>query len=87
LLHLEATGLEQRNCIKLSLVDISGGFWVSAIEVYHKVRYRNFRGGLLGVMFVAIFLLLNEILELSLIPVAVEDLFHFPLLFFIDKYR
>ena len=38
-------------------------------------------------MFVAIFLLLNEVLELSLIPVAVEDLFHFPLLFFIDEYR
>jgi len=35
----------------------------------------------------AISLLLNEVLELSLILVAVKDLFHFPLLFSINKYR
>ena len=87
MLHLEATGLEQRNCIKLSLVDISGGFWVSAIEVYHKVRYRNFRGKLLEIVFVAISLPLDKVLEVSLILVAVEDLFYFPLLFSINKYR
>jgi len=68
-------------------VDISGSSWVSAMEVYHKVRCRNFRGELPEVVFVAISLLLDKVLELSLMPVAVEDLFYFPFLFSINKYR
>ena len=68
-------------------MDISGSSWVSAIEVYHKVRCRNFGGRFLEVVFMAIFLLLDKVLELSLILAAVEDLFYFPLLFSINKYR
>ena len=87
MLCLKATGPEWKNCIKLSPVDISRSSWVSAIEVYHKVRYRNFRGKLLEIVFVAISLPLDKVLELSLMPVAVEDLFYFPFLFSINKYR
>jgi len=43
--------------------------------------------GLPGVVFAAISLLLDKILELSLILAAVEDLFYFPLLFSINEYR
>jgi len=57
------------------------------MEVYHKIRYGNFGGRLPGVVFVVIFLLLDKILELSLVPATVEDFFYFPLLFFINKYR
>jgi len=57
------------------------------IEVYHKVGYGNFRDRLPGVVFMAISFLFDEVLELSLIPVAIEDLFHFPLLFSINEYR
>ena len=60
---------------------------MSVIEVHHKIRYGNFEDKLLGVVFIAISLLLDEILELSPIPVAVKDLFHFPLLFSINEYR
>jgi len=55
------------------------------IKVYYKVRYRNFRGRLSGVVFITISLLFDKILKLSLMPAAVKDLFHFLLLFFINK--
>ena len=87
MLYLKATGPGWKNCIKLSPVDISGSSWVSAIEVYHKVRYRNFRGKLLEIVFVAISLPLDKVLEVSLILVAIKDLFYFLLLFSINKYR
>jgi len=73
--------------IKLGPVDVFGSSWVSAMEVHYKVGYRNFGGRLPGVVFMAIFLLLDKILELSPMPVAVKDLFHFPLLFSIDEYK
>jgi len=60
---------------------------MSVIEVHHKIRYGNFEDKLLGVVFIAISLLLDEILELSLMLVAVEDFFHFLLLFSINEYR
>jgi len=60
---------------------------VSIMEVCYKVGYRNFGGRLLGVVFIAIFLLFDEILELSPMLVAVENLFHFLLLFSINEYR
>jgi len=57
------------------------------MEVHYKVRYENFGGKLPEVVFVAIFLLLDEVLELSLMPAAVKDLFYFLLLFSINEYR
>jgi len=87
LLCLKATDLEQKNCIKLSLADVSGSSWVSVIEVHYKVWCGNFGDRLPEVVFIAISLLLDEVLELSLIPAAIEDLFYFPLLFSIDEYR
>jgi len=80
-------GLGQKNYIKLSLADISRGSWASAIEVHYKVRCRNFGDRLPRVVFTVIFLLLDEALEPSLVLAAVKDLFHFPLLFFIDEYQ
>jgi len=60
---------------------------MSAIKVYYKIGCRSFGGGLLGVIFTAISLPLDKVLELSLVPVAIEDLFYLPLLFSVDKYR
>jgi len=40
-----------------------------------------------GVVFAAISLPLDEVLEPSPVLATVEDLFHFPLLFSINKYR
>jgi len=57
------------------------------MEVHYKVRYENFGGKLPEVVFVAVFLLLDEVLELSLMPAAVKDLFYFLLLFSINEYR
>jgi len=68
-------------------VDVSGSSWVSTMEVHYKVRYENFGGKLPEVVFVAVFLLLDEVLELSLMPAAVKDLFYFLLLFSINEYR
>jgi len=68
-------------------VDVSGSSWVSTMEVHYKVKYENFGGKLLEVVFVAVFLLLDEVLELSLMLAAVKDLFYFLLLFFINEYR
>jgi len=87
LLYFEAMDLGQINYIKLSLVDVSRSFWISAVEVCHKIRYGNFRGGLPGVVFVAIFLLLDEVLELSLVLAAIEDSFYLPLFLSINNYR
>lgn len=60
---------------------------MSVIEVCYKVGCRNFRDRLLEVVFVAISLLLNEILELSLVLATVRDLFYFLLLFSVNEYR
>ena len=60
---------------------------MSAIEVHYKIGCRNFGDGLLGVVFAAISLLLDEVLELSPVPATVKNLFHFPLLFSINEYR
>jgi len=68
-------------------VDVSGSSWVSTMEVHYKVKYENFGGKLPEVVFVAVFLLLDEVLELSLMPAAVKDLFYFLLLFSINEYR
>jgi len=42
------------NCIKFGPADVSRYSWISVIEVHYKVRYGNFGGRLLEVIFVAI---------------------------------
>jgi len=46
----------------------------------------DFRGGLPGIMFMAIPFPLDEILEFSPVPTTVEYLLYFPLHFSIDDY-
>ena len=46
----------------------------------------DFGGRLPGIVFTAIFLLLDEVLESSPVPTTVKYLFHFPLRFSVDDY-
>jgi len=47
----------------------------------------NFGSRLPGIVFVAVSLSLNEVLESSLVPTTVEYFFYFPLHFSVDDYR
>jgi len=47
---------------------------------------RNFRGRFPGIMFAAISLLLDEILEFSLVPTTVKYFLYFPLYLSVDNY-
>jgi len=57
------------------------------VEVCHKVRYRNFRGRLLEVVFIAISLLFNEILKISPVLVTVENFFYLLLFLSVNDYE
>jgi len=57
------------------------------VEVHYKVRYRNFRGKLLEVVFVTIFLLFNKILEISPVLVAVKNFSYLPLFLSVNNYK
>jgi len=57
------------------------------MELYCEFWCRDFGGGLPGIVFTAVSFLLDEILESSPMPMAVEYLLYFPLWFFIDDYR
>jgi len=66
--------------------DVSQSSGVFAMELCYESWYRNFGGGLPGIMFVAISLPFNEVLEPSLVPTTVEYLLYFPLCFSINDY-
>jgi len=81
-----SNGLGVKDVVKLCMLDVSQSSGVFAIELYCEFWYGNFGGGLPGIMFVAIFFSLNEVLEFSLVPTTVKYFLYFPLCFSINDY-
>ena len=82
----QSNGLRVKNVVELYTLDVSRSTRVFVVELYCQFQSGDFRGGLLGIVFVAISFSLNEILESSLVPTIVEYLFYFPLCFSVDDY-
>jgi len=76
-----------KNVVELRTSDMSQSSGVFAMELRCEFWYGNFGSELPGIVFLAISLPLNKVLESSLVPTTVEYLFYFPLHFSIDDYR
>jgi len=59
----QSNGLRMKNVVKLCMSDMSRSSGVFAMELRYEFWCRNFRSGLPGIVFIAISLPLNEILE------------------------
>jgi len=81
-----SNGLGMKNVVELCTLDMSRSSGVFAMELRYEFWYRSFRSRLPGIVFVAVFLLLNEVLESSPIPTTVEYFLYFPLCFSVDDY-
>jgi len=78
--------LRMKNVVELYASDV---FWsprVFAMELRCEFWSGDFRGRLLGIVFVAISFPLDEVLESPLVPMTVEYLFYFPFHFFVNDY-
>jgi len=75
-----------KDVIELCTSDVSQSSRVFAMELRCEFWCRDFGGGLPGIVFTAVFFLLNEILESFPVPTTVEYLLYFPLCFSIDDY-
>ena len=78
--------LGMKNAVELHASDVSRSPGVFAVELYCQFWSRDFGGRLPGIVFAAISFPLDEVLESSLVPTTVEDLFYFPLCFSTDDY-
>ena len=75
-----------KNVVELHVSDVSRSPRVFAIELCYEFQSGDFGGGLPGIVFAAISLLLDEVLESFPVPMTVEYLFYFPLRFSINDY-
>jgi len=75
-----------KNVVELRALDMSRSPRVFAMELRCEFRSGDFRGRLPGIVFTAISLPLDEVLESSPVPMTVEYLFYFPLRFSVDDY-
>jgi len=82
-----SNGLRMKNVVKLHVLDMSWNSGVFAIELCCEFWYGNFRSRLPGIVFAAVSLPLNEVLESSLVPTTVEYFLYFPLRFSVNDYR
>jgi len=81
-----SNGLGMKNVVKLHASDVSQSSGVFAMELRYEFWCGNFGGRLPGIVFSAVSLPLNEVLESSPVPTTVEYLFYFPLHFSVDDY-
>jgi len=81
-----SNGLRVKDAVELHALDVSRSSWVFVVELRCEFWYGDFGSRLPGVVFAAISFLLDEVLESSLMPTAVEYLLYFPLQFSIDDY-
>ena len=79
-------GLRMKNIVKLCASDISWSSGVFVMELHCEFWCRDFRSGLLGIVFAAVSFSLNKVLESSLVPTTVEYFLYFPLHFSINDY-
>ena len=82
----QSNRLGMKNVVELHASDVSQSPRVFVMELHCEFRSRDFGGGLPGIVFTAIFLPLDEVLESSLVPTTVKYLFYFPLQFSVDDY-
>ena len=81
-----SNGLRMKDGVELHALDVSQSPRVFAMELRCEFRGGDFGGRLPGIVFTAISLLLDEVLESSLVPMTVEYLFYFPLWFSVNNY-
>ena len=82
----QSDGLGMKNIVELHTSDVSRSSRVFAIELCCEFWCGDFRSGLPGIVFAAVSLPLNEVLESSLVPTTVKYFLYFPLRFSIDDY-
>jgi len=82
-----SNGLGMKNVVELCTLDMSWSSGVFVMELRCEFWCGHFGSRLPGIVFAAISLLLDEVLESSLVPTTVEYLLYFPLWFSIDDYR
>jgi len=75
-----------KNVVELCVSDVSQSPRVFAVELRCEFRSGDFGCGLPGIVFTAISLPLDEVLESSSVPMTVEYLFYFPLQFSVNDY-
>jgi len=75
-----------KNVVELCASDVSWSPRVFVMELRCEFWSGDFGGRLLGIVFTAISLLLDEVLESSPVPTTVEYLFYFPLWFSVNDY-
>jgi len=75
----QSNGLGMKNVVELRASDVSRSPRVFVMELRCEFRSGNFGGGLPGIVFMAISLPLDEVLESFPVPTTVEYLFYFPL--------
>jgi len=81
-----SNGLGVKDIVELCASDMSQSSRVFAMELCCEFWYGDFGSGLPGIVFVAVFFPLNEVLESSLVPTTVEYFLYFSLRFSIDNY-
>jgi len=81
-----SNGLGMKNVVELRASDMSQSSGVFAMELRCEFWYGNFRSRLLGIVFAAVSLPLNEVLESSLVPTTIEYFLYFLLRFSIGDY-
>jgi len=75
-----------KNVVEFHASDMSRSSRVFAMELCCEFWCGNFGSGLPGIVFAAVSLPLNEVLESSPVPMTVEYFLYFPLRFSVDNY-
>jgi len=81
-----SNGLGMKNVVELRASDMSRSSGVFAMELRCEFWCRNFESRLPRIVFAAVSLPLNEVLESSLVPMTVKYFLYFPLWFSVDDY-
>ena len=82
----QSDGLGMKNVVELHASDVSRSSGVFAMELHCEFWCRDFGSGLPGIVFAAVSLPLNEVLESSLVPTTVKYFLYLPLCFSVDNY-
>jgi len=78
--------LGMKNVVELRTSDVSWSSGVFVMELRCEFWCGNFGSRLPGIVFAAVSLPLNEVLESSPVPTTVEYFLYFPLCFFVNDY-
>ena len=81
-----SNGFRMKNVVEFRASDMSQSSGVFAMELRCEFWCGNFGSGLPGIVFTAVSLPLNEVLESSPVPTTVEYFLYFPLRFSVDDY-